>query len=76
VGKKREGAPTATFPFFLSFGVSLVSSLGLVKVNESVGCRGESSQRRGDVGRGQMASREGEERGAWDLYARGDLGLG
>jgi hypothetical protein len=24
---------------------------------------------------GQMASREGEERGAWDLFAHGDLGL-
>jgi hypothetical protein len=64
----------ATFPFFLGFGDSPVSSLGLVKVNESVGCREESSQRRGDAERGQMASREGEERGAWDLYARGDLG--
>jgi hypothetical protein len=51
-----------------------VSSLGLVKVNESVGCKEESSQRREDAERGQMASREGEERGAWDLYARGDLG--
>jgi hypothetical protein len=64
-----------TFPFFLGFGVSLVSLLGLVKVNESVGCRGESSQRRGDAKRGQMASKEGGERGAWDLYARGDLSL-
>jgi hypothetical protein len=54
----------ATLPFFLGFGVSPVSSLGLVKVNESMGCKGESSQRRGDVERGQMASREGEERGA------------
>jgi hypothetical protein len=33
----------ANFPFFLGFGVSPVSSLGLVKVNESVGCREESS---------------------------------
>jgi hypothetical protein len=64
-----------TFPFFLGFGVSPVSLLGLVKVNKSMGCRGESSQRRGDAERGQMASREGEERGAWDLFARGDLGL-
>jgi hypothetical protein len=65
----------ATYPFFLGFGVSLVSLLGLVKVNESVGCRGESSQRRGDAERGQMESREGEERGAWDLYAHDNLGL-
>jgi hypothetical protein len=43
-------------------------------VSESVGCRGEISQRRGDAERGQMASREGEERGAWDLYAYSDLG--
>jgi hypothetical protein len=41
-----------------------VSSLGLVKVNESMGCREKSSQRRGDAERGQMASREGKERGA------------
>jgi hypothetical protein len=64
----------ATFPFFLGFGDSPVSSLGLVKMNESVGCREKSSQRRGDAGRGQMASREGEEGGARDLYVRGDLG--
>jgi hypothetical protein len=54
----------ATFPFFLSFGVAPVSSLGLVKMNESMGRRGESSQRRGDAERGQMVSKEGEERGA------------
>jgi hypothetical protein len=36
-------------------------------MNGSVGCREKSSQRRGDAERGQMASREGEERGAWDL---------
>jgi hypothetical protein len=53
-----------TFPFFLNFGVSPVSLLGLVKVNESMGCRGASSQRRGDAKRGHMASKEGEERGA------------
>jgi hypothetical protein len=64
----------ATFPFFLGFGDSLASSLGLGKVSESVGCSGESSQRRGDAERGQMASREGEERGARALCARGDLG--
>jgi hypothetical protein len=29
----------ATFPFSLGFGVSLASSLGLVEMNESVGCR-------------------------------------
>jgi hypothetical protein len=58
----RRWNPLATFPFFLGFDVSPVSSLGLVKVNKSVGCREESSQRRGDVERGQMASREGEER--------------
>jgi hypothetical protein len=39
-----------------------------------MGCREESSQRRGDAERGQMTSREGEERGAWDLYVCGDLG--
>jgi hypothetical protein len=43
-------------------------------MNESVGLREKSSQRRGDAGRGQMASREGEERGTRDLYAHGDLG--
>jgi hypothetical protein len=43
-------------------------------MNRSVGCREKSSQRRGDVERGQMASREGEERGAQDLYARDGLG--
>jgi hypothetical protein len=43
-------------------------------MNGSVGCREKSSQRRGDVERGQMASREGEERGARDLYARDGLG--
>jgi hypothetical protein len=72
--RKERVAAMKTFPFFLGFGVSPVSSLGLVKVNESVECRGKSSQRRGDAERGQMASRESEERGAWDLYARGDLG--
>jgi hypothetical protein len=64
----------ATFPFSLGFGVSPVSSLGLVEMNGSMGCREKSSQRRGYVERGQMASREGEERGARDLYACGDLG--
>jgi hypothetical protein len=64
----------ATFPFSLSFGISSASSLGLVEMNESVGCREKSSQRRGDAERGRMASREGEERGARDLYARGGLG--
>jgi hypothetical protein len=29
----------ATFPFFLGFGVSPASLLGLVKMNGSVGCR-------------------------------------
>jgi hypothetical protein len=63
-----------TFPFFLGFGDSPASSLGLGKVSESVGCSGKGSQRRGDAERGQMASREGEERGVRALYARGDLG--
>jgi hypothetical protein len=57
----------ATFPFSLGFSVSPVSSLGLFEMNKSVGCREKSSQRRGDAERGQMASREGEKRGAWDL---------
>jgi hypothetical protein len=39
-----------------------------------VECSEESSQRRGDAERGQMASKEDEERGARALYARGDLG--
>jgi hypothetical protein len=64
----------ATFPFSLSFGASPASSLGLAKRNESVGCREESSQRRGDAERGQMASREGEKRGARDLYVGDGLG--
>jgi hypothetical protein len=41
----------------------LASSLRLGKLRESMGGSGVSSQRRGDVVREQMASREGKERG-------------